>query len=418
MAKSKVSIVRKLEDENLRDTIRRAVDLIGGFSKFVKKGNTVLVKPNVVGGDPVPGTMTDPKVVKAICDLAYEAGASKVMVGDSCHVGGDTTDYAKNMGYLDVLKGTPYKFVDLKKGKTKTIEVNGNVLDKLRIWKILDEVDTLISVPVMKTHMHVKVTLATKNMKGLLHDLSKRKMHEAGVDDALVDFARVFRADLNIIDGIVGSEGRAPSWGVPKPMNLILAGTDPIALDVVGSEVMCIDSKEIKYLNKAGEEGIGVADLNQIEVVGEKIQDVKSPFEPPPAGLLDTVDSIDVYDIDACTGCTAWLSAAISQFYDQFLELDEILKKHNDRFYIALGTNISQENVPEKIRDKTVYYGKCAMNQFKEFDCGEYVKGCPPALLQDVTTAVQRLYEKHYKDKRKIFTTVDDLPVSSDSHDK
>jgi len=109
MANTRVSIVRKLGQETMKDTVRRAVDLIGGFSKFVKKGNAVLVKPNLIGGDPVPGTMT--VLEKAVCGLANEAGASNVIVGDSCHVGGDTTEYAKNMGYFDMLKGTPYKFI-------------------------------------------------------------------------------------------------------------------------------------------------------------------------------------------------------------------------------------------------------------------------------------------------------------------
>ena len=242
MVMPKVGISRRLDDESLKDVIRRAVDLVGGFSAFVKTGDRVLVKPNMVGGENVPGTMTDIHVIKAVCDLAHDAGAAKVVVGDSCHVGGNTTDYAKALGLLDLLEGTPYEFVDFKKGKTKTVAVDGEVIEGLRVSGILDDVDVVINVPVMKTHMHVKVTLATKNMKGLVHDSSKRKMHEAGVEMAIVDMAKVLRADLNIIDGIVGSEGRAPSWGVPKPMGLILAGADPIALDVVCSEVMGIDS--------------------------------------------------------------------------------------------------------------------------------------------------------------------------------
>jgi uncharacterized protein (DUF362 family) len=414
MGKATVAVVRKIDQENLRDTILRAVDMIGGFSRFVKRGNTVLVKPNLIGGEPVPGTMTDPTVVKAVCDLASEAGASRIIVGDSCHVGGNTTDYAKSMGFLDALKGTPYEFVDFKKVRMKTIEIKGTVIDTLKIPEMLDEIDVIINVPVMKVHMHVKVTLATKNIKGLLHDSSKRKMHEAGIENALVDLARTLRGDLNIIDGIVGSEGRAPSWGIPKPMGLILAGADPIALDVVCSEIMGLDSKEIIYLQKAGEEGIGVADLSRIEVLGEKIEEVRSPFTPPPTGLLDQVDSVCVYDKDACSGCMAWLSAAISQFYSQFLELDEILKKHDEKFFIALGTNIKPEDVPDEIRDKTIFYGKCAMNQFKDYGCGEFVKGCPPAMLQDLTTAVQRLYEKRFRSGKKIFTTMADLPVSED----
>ena len=413
MTKSMVSIVRKLEDEDLQNTIRRAVDMIGGFSKFVKRGNTVLVKPNLVGGDPVPGTMTDVNVVKAVCDLAIETGASKVIVGDSCHVGGDTTKYAAVMAFPEILKGTPYEFIDLKKIKSRSIAVNGTVIDKLRISEILDQVDVVINVPVMKTHMHVQVTLATKNMKGLLHDSSKRKMHEAGIEDALVDMVKILRGDLNIIDGIIGSEGRAPSWGVPKPMGLIFAGQDPIAVDVVCSEVMCIDSQKIEYLQKAGQEGIGRANLSQIEVLGEKIQDVKDPFEPPPTGLLDQVDSIEVFHKDACSGCMAWLSATFSQYYEEFLELDKILKKNDEKFYIALGINISPVDVPEKMRDKTVFYGKCAIDEFKNFGYGKFVKGCPPALLEDLTTSAQHLYEKHFGKGKKIFTTVDDLPISS-----
>ena len=70
MGKATVAVVRKIDQETLRDTILRAVDMIGGFSRFVKRGNTVLVKPNLIGGEPVPGTMTDPAVVKAVCDLA------------------------------------------------------------------------------------------------------------------------------------------------------------------------------------------------------------------------------------------------------------------------------------------------------------------------------------------------------------
>lgn len=412
MVMPKVGISRRSNDEDLKEVVRRAVDLIGGFSAFVKSGDRVLVKPNMVGGENVPGTMTDIHVIKAVCDLAYEAGAGRVIVADSCHVGGNTTEYANVLGLLELLEGTPYEFVDLKKGKTKSVPVDGQVIDALRIPEILDDIDVIINVPVMKTHMHVKVTLATKNMKGLVHDSSKRRMHEAGVERALVDMAKVLRAPLNIIDGIVGSEGRAPSWGLPKPMGLILAGADPIALDVVCTEVMGIDSAQIDYLQWAAKDGIGVADLEHIEVLGESIEDVRDEFGLPPTGLLDAVDSVIVIDKDACSGCMAWLSAAISQYYAEFEELDRILKPTGRNFSIALGTTLQEGDVPPEVWDSTVFYGKCAISVFKDLHpTGKFVKGCPPALLQDVTTAVQELYEYQFGVGKKIFTTVSDLPV-------
>lgn len=405
MEKAKVSIVKKGNDESLKSSVKRAVDLIGGFEKFIRKGSRVLVKPNIIGGQPLAGTMTDVNVVRAVCDLAHEAGADQIYVGDTCHVGGNTTEYAELIGLLDVLKDTPYIFVDFKKEKQKTLNVDGKVIDTLRVPEMLDSIDTIINVPVMKTHMHVTVTLATKNIKGLIHDSSKRKMHEAGIEDALVDMAGVLRGDLNIIDGIIGSEGRAPSWGESKPMGLILAGEDPIALDTVCSKVMCIDSTKIGYLQKAARRGIGIADLNNITVVGEKIEDVKDPFELPPSGLLDAVDSVEVINKDACSGCMAWLSAAISQFYDEFLKLDEILKKKNDKFYIILGTNAKESDLTEEMKGKTVFYGRCAI-KISSDEYGEIVKGCPPALLQDLTTAMQKQCERYLGSKEKIFTTV------------
>ena len=154
-----------------------------------------------------------------------------------------------------------------------------------------------------------------------------------------------------------------------------------------------------------------MADLALIEVCGERIEDVRDKFELPPTGLLDAVDCIDVIDKDACSGCLAWLSAAISQYYEEFLELDKVLKPTGKKFNIALGTNLQVEDVPAEMWDRTIFYGKCAINRFKEYGTGKFVKGCPPALLQDLTTAAQELYEYQFGPGRKIFTTVDDLPV-------
>ena len=87
MVMPKVAISRRFDNEDLKEVVRRAVDLIGGFSAYVKSGDRVLVKPNIVGGDNVPGTMTDIHVVKAVCELALEAGAKKVIVAEQARRG-------------------------------------------------------------------------------------------------------------------------------------------------------------------------------------------------------------------------------------------------------------------------------------------------------------------------------------------
>jgi uncharacterized protein (DUF362 family) len=135
----------------------------------------------------------------------------------------------------------------------------------------------VISAAKLKTHTETGVTLGMKNMFGLLPDRFKARYHLRGMHNVVVDVNTVLRPALTVIDGFVGMEGRGPSGGTPVRMDLILAGTDPVATDATGCRVMGIDPHAIRYLQRAHEKGLGQIDA--IDVLGARLADVTRVFK-------------------------------------------------------------------------------------------------------------------------------------------
>jgi uncharacterized protein (DUF362 family) len=134
----------------------------------------------------------------------------------------------------------------------------------------------VISAAKLKTHVDTGVTLGMKNMFGLLPDKFKGKYHLKGISKVVVDINTVLRPALTVIDGFVGMEGQGPIDGTPVQMNLIIAGTDPVATDATACRVMGINPHEITHIRKAFEKGLG---KSEAQVVGEKLETVTRPFK-------------------------------------------------------------------------------------------------------------------------------------------
>jgi uncharacterized protein (DUF362 family) len=135
----------------------------------------------------------------------------------------------------------------------------------------------VISAAKLKTHTETGVTLGMKNMFGLLPDKFKAKYHFKGISNVIVDINTVLRPTLTIIDGFIGMEGRGPVRGTPIQMNLIIAGTDPVATDATACRVMGVEPRKISHIKKAYDKGLG--EIDDIEVLGEPLTDVTRVFK-------------------------------------------------------------------------------------------------------------------------------------------
>jgi len=187
----------------------------------------------------------------------------------------DTFEAFRVAGVDDVAERCKVRMVDLN--KDEFVEVNPPnplALKKARIAKTALE-STIISVPKLKPHRIAGVTLSLKNMIGVV--APKGHMH-SHLSRKIVDLVSIVKPSVAVIDGIIAGEGHETS-GDPVEMNLIIAGTDPVAVDAVGAAVMSIPPENVKHLGLAEEAELGTICLERIGILGEPIERVKRKFK-------------------------------------------------------------------------------------------------------------------------------------------
>lgn len=386
---TKVSIVKGSKNPQyaeIREMVEQAMELVDGTDDIIPKGARVLIKPNIAYEiKPGETEVTDPRVSKAIYDILQAKGA-KPLIGESSASGVDGEAAFKASGYYK-LKNEGYEVINLKDGKTKPILIDNpkaSVVKKVKAWPIIKEVDAIISVPVIKTHDHLPATLSLKNMKGLMPDTEKKKFHNKyGLSEAIADLNLVVRPHMVIVDGIFCRQGLGYPWSEEIELDLILAGKDPVAVDTVVLQIMGIDPAQQTHAVLAERLGIGTMDMNRIDVVGENINNVKTPFKSGVEALQSILNLHDfklISDEKTCTGCRGMMFYFLKGMAEQG-NLDQIRQ-----FTFVLGKHdtLPKEVLDKLDKEKTVFIGVCT-EQYK--DLGLYVPGCPP-LASDVTSVI------------------------------
>jgi len=283
--KSKISIVRcaTYDYPEVEKALRRAVDLIGGISNFIKPGSKVLIKPNLLmAKGPDFAIDTHPEVVRAVIRLLKEVDA-KIYVGDGASVWpGQSNEMKVVYEKSGIQKVADEEGVDLVKF------VNRRWYGKVLLTTWFSECDYIISIPKLKTHNYTVITGAIKNLFGLVPDRYKLELHKqyCSVEkfgQMLIDIYETVRPSLSIIDGIVAMEGDGPGTsGILRNLGLVLAGADAIALDSVMARIMGIKPLDVPMLKEGHKRKLGNIHLEDIEIVGEPLKDVSGkPFKFP-----------------------------------------------------------------------------------------------------------------------------------------
>jgi len=373
MNKPQVSIAKcqKIHDyESVREAVKESLDLIGGLDSLVSPGDGVLVKPNLIGPyHYTTGATTSPHVIRALCELAKEAGARKVTTAEGSAVGSKTEEIFIVTGLAELSTKIGVDLINLKKTETVYMGIpNGKVFRRLRIPEAFMEADVIINAPVMKTHDVFPATLGLKNMKGVLQEKDKKRFHKWGLAQSIVDLNKLVLPQITVLDGTVAMEGMGPAHGTPVNFGIIISSFDTVAADSVAAAVMGIDPSEIEYVRLAFEQGLGCADLSRIEVVGLGIEDVKRPFKRLKLDFESYREKgIQIYEKGACSGCRNTMVAFIADHMESKGRLD-LLKGYT----LIFGQNVK---IPDKFKGKLVNIGLCT-KKFREK--GEYIPGCPP----------------------------------------
>jgi len=324
------------------------------------------------------GAVTNPFVIEALIDVLRENGIKKIIIGEGAVVGQGTDKCFKKSGIEKLAERKKVVLLDLKKDDFIPMSItNGKVFRILKIPKIIAESDAVINIPVLKTHDCFPVSLGLKNMKGIIHEKDKQRFHLLDLAQCIVDLNKLVLPRLTIIDGTVGMEGMGPVYGIPANMGLILASFDTVAVDSIASLVMGIDPFLTDYIKLASEQGLGCADISNIEVLGKSVKEVGKKFKRI---ILEEIlrskeferYGIKIMDRGACSGCRSVITALISDA----VKTGKLSKFSNTTF--VMGQNIDPKELM-KIKGNIVYFGVCAKKI--RTDRGHYMLGCPPHIL-------------------------------------
>jgi uncharacterized protein (DUF362 family) len=369
--------------ENVPETVRNTIALLGGLGHFIRKGDTVLVKPNyAVPMTSETGATTNPEVVVGVIEAVKETGAGEIIVAESSIVGFDAGKIMEELGVTELFEEAGARVLTLDKNRDNVVErkvPRGKLLKNVRIFKPVVDCDVLISVPVLKTHIYTGVSLGMKNVKGTLPDAQKKVFHRVGVrkktgepfelDRCIADMMTIHHPDFTLIDGTVGQEGFVPGSGVcgtPVRMNAIIAGTDFVAVDAVGAYVMGMEPLQVNHIRYSHEMGLGEANVQKLRILGEQPGAVRRKFRPAVPGEIGAYQNLTVVEGGSCSGCSFALRWTLSSF-----TRSQIGKWEKTVFFVGSPSKPAHE-----IEGKPFLIGKCAC----EIPVKNAVKvtGCPP----------------------------------------
>lgn len=252
---------------NLKESILKAVDLVGGFGKFVKPGEVVLLKPNFNTADPYPAS-TDLEFLKAVVELVYEAGAKLVMVGDSSTMSLNTRKVMEKLHVFDLLDmPLPPRIYVFEEGEWIKKEIpGGKYLKSVSMPEILDRVDKLILLPCLKTHFQARFTGSLKLSVAFMKPVERIRLHLRNIQEKIAELNKMINPVLIIMDARKCFINNGPSEGEVREPGLILAGADRVALDAEGIKIIQsykgnslegVDPWELPQIKRAVEMGIG-----------------------------------------------------------------------------------------------------------------------------------------------------------------
>lgn len=337
------------EYKEMTKKVLAAADLAG---RIGDRKTRIGIKPNLVVASPAQfGGTTHPEVVSGIIEYLQENGFTRIIIAEGSWVGDRTADAFEYCGYNALSEKYGVPLVDTQKEKWHEADCAGM---KLKITNVVDRIDFLINVPVMKGHCQTRMTCALKNLKGLIPNTEKSRFHRMGLHKPIAHLQKGIRQDFIVVDHICGDldfeEG-----GNPVVRNCVMAASDPVLVDSYACRLMQYSVDEVPFVRMAETLGVGTTDLSQAQIIRLDSGDTEDEL-PRQDRILEV--SYAVEEVDSCSACYGNLVHALTRLREEGL-----LEKLTDR--IAIGQGMQG-------RTGRLGVGRCT----EKFDT--CIMGCPP----------------------------------------
>jgi len=367
---SKVSITKVHND--FYEAVTKAIDSLG--EPVVVPGDCVLIKPNLVRTIAISDSdMTSPGVIEAVARCCLDWGAARVIIGEGpayyqpksrlkeCFTHTGVNKIAERLGIEWVLFDD-HSYRTFRK-------IADCTPDEFRVTEYAFTCDKFINLPVLKTHYMTTVTLAMKNLKGCLKWEDKPRFHSPDLNRAIVELCKIVRPTFNIIDATTWKQGSE---------KLLIAGSDIVAVDAVGSALMGIDPGGVQTVSLGAMAGLGQGNLAQIDIIGEELKRLKFKIKLPQEQLRQSFPQLEIVGADkACSGCLIPLLSSLFLLGERGMKLQKPLT-------ICLGKN------PDLSENRAwLLVGDCA--EVKNKRRANRVGGCPPAREELLNSLIQAM---------------------------
>ena len=246
--------------------VDKAMQELGGMEKFISRGDVVVLKPNI-GWDRVPqqAANTNPDLVKRVVELCFAAGAKKVVVTDvSCN---DPRRCFQRSGIAASSEAAGATVLLPEEHKFRDYRLGGELLSVWPIYTPMIEADKIINLPIVKHHNLCQATMGLKNWYGLLG--GRRNQLHQNIELGITDLATFIRPTLTILDAyriLISNGPQGGNLDDVRTMKMLIAGTDPVAIDSFGATLLGIETGTLQYLNVAEQRGLGKVDFTQLNM--------------------------------------------------------------------------------------------------------------------------------------------------------
>ncbi len=369
--------------EEIKNGLLNLINRLGGLNKFVKPGQTVAIKPNIVSdhglkdGMTIGGIVTDTRLIKALVDLLLPV-ASRVFITEGSSINrSETTKMFQHYGYDEIVALDPARvgLVDLNTDMLVEKQVpGGKRMASRKVPATLERADVIINIPVMKIHFAAIASLSIKNLQGAMPPLEKYMTHFFGLWQNLVNIHHLVKPKLIIIDGLTGLEDFGPISGTPKKMDLLVGGTNPVAVDAVAMRIMGLDPRTSPPVFLAWMQGLGPIEAKKINIAGNSIDDVTKRFKQPAIDISGGTH-LSIHADEACPGCMGYLHFVLSKLRkpDPSDPKRSIIDRpFEKKVNIFLGPSTKKNVDPD---ETNIFLGIC---QQHNASAGTHLPGCPP----------------------------------------
>ena len=402
----KVSLLRV---KDVEETVRKGIDLIGGID--VDYGDQIVIKPNVAFHKDLYGAInTDLRVLDAVIRVAKEH-SNNVLVVESDSTSNPAEIRMEQSGAMGVIRKNGVSFLNLSRDEIVNVEIDNK---KIRLPRTVLDAPYFINVPKLKTHETTIITVALKNMFGLLPEKSKAAFYHPILEEIIPLINRAVRQDLIVVDGIIGMEGKGPIVGTPVKMNVILCGRDPVTVDSIAAHIMGFNPRGIKTIVKTHEGGLGEIDLSKIEVLGVEPRSVRKKFRGPELSVKglarDGTSTLRILFLPSRTRIPGVKEVGIGVIgagkIAELLHFPGYAKLENVRLVAAADVNVERlQEIKKKFDVREIYTDYHELLTRKDIDA---VSICTPPKLHKTMTIEALESGKHVLCEKPLATSVDD----------